>query len=110
MLTTFRCSFGDCSTLMGTPIFGSTFGPANGAVLSFTMSALIFFTTVGLLNVISALFLERIMANAEATTLRSQQDRLNNKKLFNREVQKLLRILQRLQHEADVGSDANKLE
>jgi len=97
MLTTFRCSFGDCTTLVGTPIFGSKFGPGNGAVLNLAMSCLIFFTTVGLLNVISALFLERIMTNAQKASIRAQRERLHDKTLFKKNSQRFLRILQMLQ-------------
>jgi len=99
MLTTFRCSFGDCSTMDGTPILGSMFGPGNGAVINVAMALFIFFTTVGLMNVISALFLERIMTNAQKKTFQEQHERLNNRTLFNRKTQNFLCMLHSLQRE-----------
>merc|ERR1712137_1197008 len=58
MLSTFRCSFGDCSTTSGTPIFEAPGGA--GAVTGLMLSCLIFMASVGLFNIISAVFIERI--------------------------------------------------
>merc|ERR1712032_1639779 len=55
MLTTFRCSFGDCSTTSGTPIFEFQEGELS-TVLSLSLSCLVFISTVGLFNIISAVF------------------------------------------------------
>merc|ERR1719362_1793804 len=63
MFTIFRCSFGDCSTKGGTPIFEHV-SESHGSFWSFTYSLFMFIVVIGLFNVISAIFVENTMAFA----------------------------------------------
>jgi len=91
MLTTFRCSFGDCSTTRGTPIFEAE-GGAN-AMTSLMLSCFVFVASVGLFNIISAVFIERIMEYAAESSARKLRDRLKDKDRWCKNVVKLLRAL-----------------
>merc|ERR1719217_1448433 len=52
MFTVFRCSFGDCSTIGGTPIFEFV-TEEYGGLYGFCYCLFIFVMTIGLFNVIS---------------------------------------------------------
>jgi len=100
MLTTFRCSFGDCSTARGTPIFEAP-GVA-GAMTGLMLSCLVFIASVGLFNIISAVFIERIMEYASANLARKMHQRLRDKNRWRKNVMKLLRALLRHAEETSV--------
>jgi len=100
MLTTFRCSFGDCSTAGGTPIFESLGGA--GTMAGLMLSCLIFVSTIGLFNIISAVFIERIMEYAQANSARKMHDRLQNKELWNKNVLKLIRAFCKHNQQSDM--------
>jgi len=77
MLTVFRCSFGDCSTDGGTPIpeyivhnFGGFYG------LCYAM--FVFFITIGLFNVISAIFVDSTMSATARVEAKRKQERLDD--------------------------------
>ncbi|CAJ1398546.1 unnamed protein product [Effrenium voratum] len=64
MYSTFRCSVGDCSTLSGQPIFEFV-QKEMGTVYSLIYCLFVFAVTIGLFNVISAIFVETTMAAAQ---------------------------------------------
>lgn len=81
MYTTFRCSFGDCTSHDGTPIYEHvipTFGVAYVIVYCF----LTFVTTVVIFNVISAMFVESTMAAAASLSTERKRARMKNEKLL----------------------------
>lgn len=97
MFTTFRCSFGDCSTKHGTPIFEAGVGAKAGLMLS----CVVFIASIGLFNIISAVFIERIMEYASGNSARKMQDRLKDKNRWYSNVARLLRAL--LKHDEQNG-------
>merc|ERR1719189_1533093 len=70
MLTTFRCSFGDCSGPTGDPIFTAV-NEEYGALHTLLLSLFVFVVTIGVFNVISAIFVQSTMASA----LKVEEDR-----------------------------------
>merc|ERR1712032_1263377 len=86
MLTTFRCSFGDCSTQGGTPIFefATSEGGPSGTLLGVALNCFIFTCSIGLFNIISAVFLERVMNYQQTLELHEQHERLSDKKLWKK--------------------------
>merc|ERR1712061_792207 len=60
MFTTFRCAFGDCSAAGGVPIFEHV-QDSHGFMASVLYCLFTFTITVGLFNVISAIFVESTM-------------------------------------------------
>eukprot|EP00929_Paragymnodinium_shiwhaense_P071606 TRINITY_DN36386_c0_g1_i1.p1 TRINITY_DN36386_c0_g1~~TRINITY_DN36386_c0_g1_i1.p1 ORF type:complete len:642 (+),score=85.25 TRINITY_DN36386_c0_g1_i1:74-1999(+) len=65
MFTTFRCSFGDCSTRGGTPLFEHV-GEHYGLSFSLFYCVFAFGVTIGVFNVISSIFIEStVSAGAE---------------------------------------------
>jgi len=79
MFTVFRCSFGDCSTSGGTPIFeGVIEDNKNGSWLSLVYSGFVFVVMIGLFNVISAIFVESTMTSAAELQADKQRKRLEN--------------------------------
>merc|ERR1719203_226356 len=63
MLTTFRCSFGDCNTIGGAPLFEQV-QIAHGGFASLFYCIFVFAVTIGIFNVISAIFVESTMEAA----------------------------------------------
>merc|ERR1712228_184569 len=57
MLTVFRCTFGDCATSRGTPLFAQVMEIPYGHVYCCIALVYLFFVTIGCFNVISAIFL-----------------------------------------------------
>eukprot|EP00930_Biecheleria_cincta_P087337 TRINITY_DN76580_c0_g1_i1.p1 TRINITY_DN76580_c0_g1~~TRINITY_DN76580_c0_g1_i1.p1 ORF type:complete len:565 (-),score=89.12 TRINITY_DN76580_c0_g1_i1:113-1807(-) len=92
MFTTFRCSFGDCSTASGTPIFEHV-QEYYGAGSSVLYSMSVFVVTVGLFNVISAIFVESTMVAREAKERVSLRARLEDERLWATSVALLVRRL-----------------
>merc|ERR1719330_211531 len=78
MFTTFRCSFGDCSTVGGAPLFEQVQLDYGGAHSLF-YSLFVFTVTIGIFNVISAIFVESTMAAAMALEQGKRSARLQDK-------------------------------
>jgi len=91
MLTTYRCSFGDCSTKLGTPIVEYT-EQELGLVASLSLSCFLFIAAVGFFNIISAVFLERIMAYLATKMLDGQRERLHDKELWHERLTRFIDI------------------
>jgi hypothetical protein len=82
MFTTFRCSFGDCTTDGGTPIFEDTYSEAFvGYSYSLLYCGFVFFISIGLFNVIAAIFVESTM-NAAAALEKSKKTERNADRLL----------------------------
>merc|ERR1719330_1047871 len=77
MFTTFRCSFGDCTTLDGAPLFQHVQGDYGGW-FSLFYCLFVFSFTIGVFNVISAIFVESTMAAAMALEQGRKQSRLQD--------------------------------
>eukprot|EP00445_Apocalathium_hangoei_P038857 CAMPEP_0203949944 /NCGR_PEP_ID=MMETSP0359-20131031/84221_1 /ASSEMBLY_ACC=CAM_ASM_000338 /TAXON_ID=268821 /ORGANISM="Scrippsiella Hangoei, Strain SHTV-5" /LENGTH=615 /DNA_ID=CAMNT_0050882019 /DNA_START=125 /DNA_END=1972 /DNA_ORIENTATION=- len=92
MFTTFRCSFGDCTTAGGMPIFEHVH-LAYGASASFFYCVFIFAITIGLFNVISAIFVETTMAAAMQLQHNKKEHRLRDQKLWNTRITTLVRCI-----------------
>jgi hypothetical protein len=77
MYTVFRCSFGDCSSAGGVPIFEYILESYGGG---YTMlyCLFIFVLTIGFFNVISAIFVDGVMAAAAEANAKKQQERLSS--------------------------------
>jgi len=94
MFTIFRCSFGDCSTDDGTPLFPSVWEEIeSGWVWSVAYSAFTFIVTIGLFNIISAIFVESTLAAAANLHAAQQHERLQDK---NRWAVNFVRLLKAL--------------
>lgn len=81
MFTTFRCSFGDCNSKLGVPIFEyvtSEYGPA----MSVFYSLFTFIVVVVLFNVISAMFVESTMEAAQSIALTKRRERMQDESLL----------------------------
>eukprot|EP00929_Paragymnodinium_shiwhaense_P077689 TRINITY_DN40043_c0_g1_i1.p1 TRINITY_DN40043_c0_g1~~TRINITY_DN40043_c0_g1_i1.p1 ORF type:complete len:639 (+),score=129.02 TRINITY_DN40043_c0_g1_i1:58-1974(+) len=92
MYTILRCSFGDCSTDTGTPIFALSHGDyGSGFAAFFCMFQ--FVMIIGIFNVISAIFVDKIMEASRVHEKYNRHKRLGDKDLFARNVSKLLRCL-----------------
>jgi hypothetical protein len=81
MLTTFRCAFGDCSAATGVPIFEHV-DTEYGVSYSLFYCGFVFTTTVGLFNVLSAVFVESTMASAAALASKKKKARLADQALW----------------------------
>eukprot|EP00928_Gymnodinium_smaydae_P088307 TRINITY_DN72413_c0_g1_i1.p1 TRINITY_DN72413_c0_g1~~TRINITY_DN72413_c0_g1_i1.p1 ORF type:complete len:587 (+),score=153.15 TRINITY_DN72413_c0_g1_i1:74-1762(+) len=97
MFTVFRCSFGDCSATGGVPIFEHVVDNAEfPAYIPIGYCIFMFVTTIGLFNVISAIFVEATMAVAQSLESKKKKERLHNQTLFANNitivVKELLRI------------------
>lgn len=92
MFTMFRCSFGDCSSAGGMPIFEHVHR-AYGAPASILYCVFIFAVTIGLFNVISAIFVERTMSVAMSLQLEKRRERLGDTKLWNTRIATILKRL-----------------
>jgi len=77
MFTIFRCSFGDCSTIAGTPIFEHV-SETHGAVWSFAYSLFLFLVVIGMFNVISAIFVENTMSFASDFAAKKRRSALHD--------------------------------
>lgn len=90
MFTVFRCSFGDCSTDGGVPIpehISAEFGGAYAILYCF----FVFMITIGLFNVISAIFVDSTMsAQADIATKRAQE-RLEDEERWAESVATIIR-------------------
>merc|ERR1739848_687844 len=75
--TVFRCSFGDCSTKTGVPLFEQLDGPVDYYTHASYMFVL-FVITVGISNVIAAIFVESAMQSANKSEAAKRAERLTN--------------------------------
>jgi len=92
MFTIFRCSFGDCSTAGGTPLFEHV-TEAHGFIWSLILSGFLFMVAIGLFNVISAIFVDSTLASAAEMAANKKRMRLQNEKRWAVNVAALLRCL-----------------
>jgi len=92
MYTMFRCSFGDCTTDTGTPIFEHV-TEVHGGIWSVVYSCFNFMVVIGLFNVISAIFVENTMQAAAQLQASKRQQRLNDESCWAVNFVILLRAL-----------------
>merc|ERR1719195_2108102 len=78
MFTIVRCSFGDCSTESGTPLFEHV-TTSYGGTWSLIYCVFIFIVVIGLFNVISAIFVENTLAAASDLAAKKRRERLADK-------------------------------
>jgi len=102
MLTVFRCSFGDCSTVGGTPLLELT--PTNFVAMS-ALIFLMFVSSFGLFNITAAIFLERTMEYVAERTAKKRNRRLENDELWSVNVSRLFKTLQRYIEEEEGITD-----
>lgn len=92
MLTVFRCSFGDCSTDGGVPIpehITAHYG--GGYALGYCV--FVFCITIGLFNIISAIFVDSTMSASANNEAKSRQQRLEDDKRWSRMVARIIKEL-----------------
>merc|ERR1719424_1312214 len=94
MYTTFRCSFGDCTSPAGVPIFEHV-QEHYGWFWSVLYCGFVYLVTIGLFNVISAIFVEATMKSAADLADKTKQARLQDIDLWSKQVSKLIRRLVR---------------
>jgi len=92
MFTIFRCSFGDCSTSGGTPLFEHVI-EVYGWFWSFAYCCFVFMVVIGLFNVISAIFVENTMASASEIASRKRRELLGDQERWATNVAELLQAL-----------------
>jgi len=92
MLTVFRCSFGDCSTDGGTPIFEHVV-EAHGWAWSFVYAIFLFIVVVGLFNVISSIFVQAALTYSARIAAEEKQARLKDETLWATNFVALLQLL-----------------
>lgn len=92
MYTVFRCSFGDCSSVSGTPIPEHIHDDLGGfyALLYCIFS---FLVTIGLFNIISAIFVDATVTAAAAGALQRANGRLEDEKRWATNLTKIIREL-----------------
>jgi hypothetical protein len=91
MFTVFRCSFGDCSSATGVPIF-EHITLQYGALYAVIYCIFIFLITVGLFNVISAIFVESTMKAAIENEQKKRMERLRNTCLWESRISTLMLV------------------
>eukprot|EP00929_Paragymnodinium_shiwhaense_P114175 TRINITY_DN824_c0_g7_i1.p1 TRINITY_DN824_c0_g7~~TRINITY_DN824_c0_g7_i1.p1 ORF type:complete len:637 (-),score=97.74 TRINITY_DN824_c0_g7_i1:344-2254(-) len=112
MFTVFRCSFGDCSSREGQPIFEHV-EHHYGMGYSLIYVIMLFCMTVGLFNVISAVFVDATMHAAGALRYSQKKARLKDSDLWARKTCMLMRKLAEcsgMELEDDHGSLTHVLE
>lgn len=90
MFTVFRCSFGDCSTDGGVPLF-EVVHLHFGSAFTLIYVLMTFAVTVGLFNVISAIFVESTMAAAMAGVQQEKGERLQDQVLWSKAITTIVR-------------------
>lgn len=92
MLTILRCSFGECNTIKGTPVFEEAmqfFGWGFG--LFYGIFA--FVITIGLFNVISAMYVERVISASNADEQSQKSRRLADEHLLASRIAVLTKLI-----------------
>lgn len=105
MFTVFRCSFGDCTTSGGTPIFEHV-TRIHGGFWSLVYSGFLFLVVIGVFNVISAIFVQATLAAAEEIALKKRRMRLEDEVRWATHLWALLEVLMkhaRCDDEAKIG-------
>eukprot|EP00929_Paragymnodinium_shiwhaense_P047979 TRINITY_DN24324_c0_g3_i1.p1 TRINITY_DN24324_c0_g3~~TRINITY_DN24324_c0_g3_i1.p1 ORF type:complete len:668 (+),score=148.92 TRINITY_DN24324_c0_g3_i1:136-2139(+) len=92
MFTVFRCSFGDCSSAGGMPIFEYV-DMHYGAAYSLFYCVFMFGMTIGLFNVISAIFVDATLAATASMRLKAKKERLQDGDLWATRIGTLVRKL-----------------
>eukprot|EP00929_Paragymnodinium_shiwhaense_P005552 TRINITY_DN10770_c0_g4_i1.p1 TRINITY_DN10770_c0_g4~~TRINITY_DN10770_c0_g4_i1.p1 ORF type:complete len:699 (-),score=111.64 TRINITY_DN10770_c0_g4_i1:322-2418(-) len=92
MVTTFRCSFGDCSTIEGTPIFEHV-DSVYGFGFSVFYCLFAFVMSIGMFNVISAIFVQSTMTAASALKNKRKKERLQDDELWASRIYVIVRKL-----------------
>eukprot|EP00928_Gymnodinium_smaydae_P040720 TRINITY_DN27598_c0_g1_i2.p1 TRINITY_DN27598_c0_g1~~TRINITY_DN27598_c0_g1_i2.p1 ORF type:complete len:542 (+),score=52.20 TRINITY_DN27598_c0_g1_i2:104-1729(+) len=107
MLTIFRCSFGECDSAGGVPIFEHVI-LHYGEMYSAAYCAFTFFVTVGLFNVISAVFVDSVYRAQSRVETEKMNVRLQDEQKFAGTVCLLLRRLLSLTGNEVTGSLASQ--
>jgi len=97
MFTIFRCSFGDCSTNGGTPIFEHV-TDVHGFFWSLVYSCFVFVVVIGLFNVISAIFVENTLSSASEISSKKRREKLEDPERWAVNVCELLQALLKDSH------------
>jgi len=92
MLTTFRFFFGDFSTVQGVNIYEGI-QDAYGTSAQILVCCVFFIVTVGVFNVISAIFVERTLSAAQQLEHTHMAARLNDPELWRTRLEILIRKL-----------------
>jgi hypothetical protein len=92
-LTTYRCSFGDCSDQFGVSLFEHSYNYENTKFFTLVLGAFGFFFWVGLFNVIAAIFVESTLTAATQIFKTKKAERLNDFVLWSDNISQLVRIL-----------------
>jgi hypothetical protein len=92
LLTVFRFFFGDFGTEQGIDMFQGLMDH-YGAVSAVFVCALFFMITIGLFNVIAAIFVESTLAAANEGQIAKKTDRMNNEILWSTRITSLVRKL-----------------
>eukprot|EP00931_Biecheleriopsis_adriatica_P081917 TRINITY_DN55276_c0_g1_i1.p1 TRINITY_DN55276_c0_g1~~TRINITY_DN55276_c0_g1_i1.p1 ORF type:complete len:575 (+),score=104.48 TRINITY_DN55276_c0_g1_i1:70-1794(+) len=103
MFTVFRCSFGDCSNDSGIPIWENVWEGPHGSWLSMCYSLWFFCVTIGVFNVISAIFVERTLSTAAEMEQTKFNERLRDEVLWAKQLTMLI------EHIFDVEVDTAKI-
>eukprot|EP00929_Paragymnodinium_shiwhaense_P099463 TRINITY_DN6111_c0_g2_i1.p1 TRINITY_DN6111_c0_g2~~TRINITY_DN6111_c0_g2_i1.p1 ORF type:complete len:655 (-),score=105.85 TRINITY_DN6111_c0_g2_i1:201-2165(-) len=90
MITTFRCSFGDCTDLAGTPIFEHV-DKKHGIGFSVFYCLFAFTMSIGMFNVISAIFVQSTLAAATGMKAKQKKARLQDDVLWATRVNAIVR-------------------
>jgi len=91
MMTTFRCSFGDCAVRDGTPLLAHI--SDISLFWSYVFSGFLFLAVIGLFNVISAIFVESSLQAAAVLHHQRKQMKLDDENVWAENVMVLLRAL-----------------
>jgi len=93
LFTVFRCTVaGSCETAQGTPIFvlmSSHYGWGYGLLYALS----VVFVSLGLFNVIAAIFVEQVIVGAKTSTMLVRRHRLRDKRFFAEKITELLKLI-----------------
>lgn len=92
MYTVFRCIFGDCSTDGGTPLPEHIF-TNYGPVFAVGYASGLFVITIGLFNIISAIFVDATMASGAEISHQKELLRLHDEQRWSKNVTIIIREL-----------------
>eukprot|EP00927_Polykrikos_kofoidii_P010321 TRINITY_DN14363_c1_g2_i1.p1 TRINITY_DN14363_c1_g2~~TRINITY_DN14363_c1_g2_i1.p1 ORF type:complete len:636 (-),score=122.46 TRINITY_DN14363_c1_g2_i1:90-1997(-) len=81
VFTVLRCALGDCNDESGRPLFVMA-SQTHGAGYGILYSAFVFIMTIGLFNVISAIYVETTLAHATFAEIHQRRERLQDQDLF----------------------------
>jgi len=110
MFTVFRCSFGDCSTTDGT-VIPELFSDEYGWFFTLLYSFFVFFVTIGLFNVISAIFVDSTLSRAAVRNSKIFQDRLENEELWATSVCTIVRrCLEKTGYEEAIRQSGDQIQ